>query len=71
MLDDVIVLGEGGGYSGGALLSAPFERWRWIGETGGGDGGLGNEAKVGEEESLEIGRSFGYWKIGNRAWLYL
>lgn len=34
--------------------------------------GLGNEAKVGEEEeSLEIGRSFGYWKIGNRAWLYL
>lgn len=71
MLDDVIVLREGGGYSGGVLLSPRFGRWRWIGETGGGDGGLGNEAKVGEEESLEIGRSFGYWKIGNRAWLYL
>lgn len=36
-------------------MSAPFGRWRWIGigETGG-DDGLGNEAKVGEEGRLVV-----------------
>lgn len=69
MFDDVIVLGEGWIF-GWCLIVCPF--WEVEVDRDRRDRRRRRSWKRGEGRGGgKIGRSFGYWKIGNRAWLYL